>query len=650
MVLRNTSRWCRSLGALSAIGLVTVGCGDETAAGGAGGGGGEGGGVVPEVCDGHAVQGESTFADRTSDWGLSAVAGGRVMSGDVNGDGYPDLLVHGFAPNVREVVGSGDKRIYLLINEAGGGGRTFVDRTYDSGFGVPADGSATELKSSHFAVLGDVDNDGDLDIFSGTYSDVPAASPATPADLDRSEIYLNDGSGNFSLLPDSGVAFETARRTSSGTFTDVDRNGTLDLFVGVHYSATGAQQAPALFLGNGDGTFEDVSTDWKVTRERRATFGATSCDLDNDGLPELLMSAYARGPNVLYHWGSDGMEDLGESSTYAFDDLQDFSDNQFFLCWCTVNTTSPDCAGVDDPAVVCPMPAGANWSGSSDTEPERLGGNTFSTVCHDVDGDGKLDLYTAEIAHWWAGESSDKSNLLRNTSEGPGSFSFERVDRSALGLDVPRVGPSWNEGGITALAGDLNGDARADLLLGTSDYPDQFGWVYRQTTDGAFEEVGEAIGMHHPCAVGVSTADFDRDGDLDVVIASGTARDCAEIWSTNEVHLYENNGEAANGWLAVRLKGNGSTTNAAGIGARVTVEAGGVRQVQELTSGYGHFGLQNDTVLFFSLGSCSRAASVEVVWPDQARTTTVFDEVQGGRVIELSQDSPDVIEVLPASE
>ena len=569
------------------------------------------------------------------------------MSGDLNGDGYPDLVVHGFAPNVREVIGV-DKRIYVLINEpAAGGARTFVDRTYDSGFARPADGSQTELKASHFAVLADVDNDGDLDVFSGTYSDLPAdAQNPTAADLDRSEIYLNDGAGLFSLQDGSGVGFVQPKRTSSGTFADYDRDGNIDLFVGVHYSASGQQQSPALYRGAGDGTFTDESTSTAVDDERRATFGVASCDLDDDGQVELMMSSYARGPNVLFYRDGEQFVDVGEQTLFSYDDNQDYHDNQNFLCFCTVNPDEEECAGVDDPAIQCPNPADAYWSMFSETKPERLGGNTFTTLCHDVDGDGRLDVYNAEIAHWWAGQSSDSPNLLLNKSEGPGSIIFERADRAAMGLEVPHVGVDWNEGGITAAAADLDGDARTDLFLGTSDYPDQFGWVFRQTDAGTFEEVGEAIGLHHPCAVGVTTADFDRDGDLDVVVASGTARDCAEIWSTNEVHLYENNGEAASNWLAVRLAGAGGSNRAA-IGARVVVEAGGVRQVQELTSGYGHFGLQNDTVLFFALGDCSEASSVEVTWPDSARTTSLFEAVAPGRLIELRQGDDEVHAVLP---
>jgi hypothetical protein len=136
---------------------------------------------------------------------------------------------------------------------------------------------------------------------------------------------------------------------------------------------------------------------------------------------------------------------------------------------------------------------------------------------------------------------------------------------------------------------------------------------------------------------GLAVADFDRDGDLDIVVGSGTARDCSKVWATNEVHLYENNASQNGRWLSVRLKGDGVTTNSAAIGARVTVRAGGVAQVQELLGGYGHMVQQHDTVLFFGLGNCQTVDAVEVRWPNQALSTDTYTAIPDNQFIELRQ-------------
>lgn len=607
---------------------------------------------VAVACDAHATKGPATLTDRSDAWGLSAakIVGNRITSADLNGDGFPDLVIHAIGSNNREVIGQDPHLMYVLMNEPGpSGGRIFVDRTVESGYGKAAD-SETELRSAQSALFADVDNDGDLDVWSGVFTAYDKVqNPPTPADLDRSQILLNDGKAHFTPAPASAVSSppDKPKPTIGATFADVDRNGKIDLFVG--FFATSTPSSQQLLLGAGDGTFTDASANAGMTIavNRRTAYGITSCDIDDDGAPELLVSAYARGPNMLYksdaplHW-----VDQGVASGFAYDGNQTYSDNEFFKCYCTLHAAAPDCSGVEAPLVQCPMPADGYWSPLSDTKPARLGGNTFSTVCSDIDGDGKLDLYNAEIAHWWAGQSSDKSELLQNRSDASG-IHFDRPGQEATGMTWPHPTTDWNEGGLMAAAADLDNDGREDVLVAASDYPDQYGLYFHQKPDGTFEELGEARGFHHPCTSGMTVADFDRDGDLDIVVGSGTARDCSMIWSSNEVHFYENDANQAGHFLAVKLVGNGTTTNRTGIGARVTVTADQTKLVRELGGGYGHMGMQNDTVLFFGLGDCAIVHAVEVRWPDGSRTTERFENVVADRFIEIRQGDAVVRDAKP---
>jgi len=606
-------------------------------------------GPVAVACDVHATTGAARLSDRSDAWGLTdaKVVGNRLTSADLDGDGYPDLVIHAIGTNNREVIGEGKRLVYVLMNEPGpNGGRIFVDRTVESGYAA-AEGTTTELHSAQLAVFADVDNDGDLDAYSGVYTAYDKVqNPPTAADLDRSRILLNDGTGHFSPAPSSAVSPKNARPTTGATFADVDRNGVVDLFVGYFYTSTTSPQQ--LLLGQGDGTFVDASTASGVatSANRRAAYGVTSCDLDDDGAPELLVSAYGRGSNVLYRGDSPGhYVDLGEASGFAHDDNETYSDNEMFRCYCTLHAADADCQGVTSPAIVCPMPADAYWNPGTDPLPPRLGGNTFTTVCSDIDGDGKLDLYNAEIAHWWAGQSSDRSEMLPNRTDANG-IRFDRPGQEALGLTWEHPTNDWNEGGLMAAAADLDNDGREDLLVGASDYPDQYGLYFHQKPDGTFEEIGDAQGFHHPCTSGMTVADFDRDGDLDIVVGSGTARDCSMIWSSNEVHFYENDANQHGHFLAVKLVGDGQSTNRAGIGARVTVDASGVKLVRELGGGYGHMGMQNDTVVFFGLGDCAIVHSIEVAWPNGARTVERFENVVADRLVEIRQGDPKVYDAL----
>jgi hypothetical protein len=631
--------------------------GDENAASTAAAGGGGSPPPPPPpppvavACDVHATTGMNTFVNRSEAWGLTpqGVVGNRIVSGDLNNDGYPDLIIHAIGTNNREVIGQGPKLIYVLMNEpAEGGGRKFVDKTLESGYATAPDSNA-EFRSAQLAVMGDVDNDGDLDVFSGVYTNRDAVKdPPTPADLDRSVLVLNDGAGHFTPAAPSDLQPSLGMPTSGASFVDVDRNGVLDLFLGFFATPT-AYSPQQLLLGNKDGTFTDTSQSAGVrsTSTRRAAYGVTTCDLDADGSAELLVSAYARGPNVLYK--SDAplhYVNIGEESGFAFDGNQTYSDNELFKCYCTLHAAEPDCQGVEPPKVQCPMPADKNWYPATDVLPPRLGGNTFSTACSDVTGDGKLDLFNAEIAHWWAGQSSDRSELLINNSDASGVH-FSRPGQEATGMTWEHPTVDWNEGGIMAAAADLDNDGREDVLVGASDYPDQYGLFFRQKADGTFEEVGEATGYHHPCVSGLTVADFDRDGDLDLVVGSGTARDCGEIWEKNEVHFYENDASSKGHFLAIKLAGDGVTANRTGIGARVVVDANGVLLTKELGGGYGHMAMQNDTVLFYGLGGCAIVHAVEVTWPDGARTVQRFENVVADRLIEVRQGEAEVVDITP---
>ncbi|MFN7143934.1 MAG: CRTAC1 family protein [Myxococcota bacterium] len=573
-----------------------------------------------------AWSGDPVFEDRTDAWGVTGAEGGRLQAVDLDGDRYPDLVVSQVFSNARDDLAAGTRYHHVLMNRAAeGGGRTFVDETEASGLIQNRDGGVGT--SATVFVYGDVDGDGDLDAFAGRYYD------AGTEDLtgDCSEILLNDGAGRFTLAPQSDPCDPAGVPVTAASFTDYDADGVLDLWAVSFYEEYGALPSgqDQVYRGNGDGTFTAVTDDVGLTLKRgrstedflgtdvrRPGYGATACDLDGDALPELLASNYGRAFNQL--WRNDGgaFTEIGADAGWAADENHDYTDNYWYACWYASNGAGGD----PEPTVSCNGAFPDNyWTPGWDDQPARLGGNTFTTVCADIDNDGDNDLYDAAIVHDWAGQSADRSQLLLND----GSASFDRVDNDDNGLARERPQRrSWNEGDLHAAFFDFDNDGWKDIVLGSSDYEDTQVWLWRQVSPGQFEDVSDATGLNHPWPAGMAIADFDLDGDLDFVTGSSTARS-GTPWTTREVHFYENTAPVGN-WI--RLEG-------LPVGVRVDLTAGGVTQTQEVSGGYGHAGIQNDTALHFGLGEACLVEEIVATWPGGA--TKRWDPVVGNQALVL---------------
>jgi hypothetical protein len=606
--------------------------------------------VQQAQCNGTGTSwspGNQAFEDASAAWNLEEAnpEGQRISVGDFNGDGRPDLAIRRAGVH-RNQFSDGNRAVWLLENTGDG----FEDVTEASEL-LKSRVNINEGRPVDTLVWADVDNDGDQDAYTGF-----SKTESSDAVEDSAEIMLNKGDGTFTL---TGLA-NGARRggepdvPGGAAFVDVNRDGNIDLWLGQGAAGNSVLQ-DRLLLGDGEGGFEDATESYGLTTEpwrdieelnqalaHTNSWGAVACDLNNDGTTELLSASYGRAPNHLWQGSAPGSDlsftNRSVESGYAYDDRTDWSDNESARCYCNLNPDAEGCDGVPEPELIeCDSGDDVfRWRHSSDRELYRLGGNSGTTVCEDIDGDGNMDLLTSEIVHWDVGSSSDPSEILYN--QGESDVTFERPGPDATGVDWEHDMVAWNDGDITAAIFDFDNDARPDVYIGSTDYPGTRGHLFHQKEDGTFEEVSIGDGIHQKSSHGIGVADFDQDGDLDVVVGHSAFR-CGSgdhCYPAGERHarIWENTIGQDGNWIQLDLVG-GEDTNLDAIGARVTVETPERTQAQEVDGGHGHYGVQDAKTLHFGLGDACKAV-VTVRWPDADLTEQTFVLTPGYRY-ELEQ-------------
>ncbi len=236
---------------------------------------------------------------------------------DLNNDGYPELYLMRGDPN-----GSGtysENQLFINIPD-GLGGRLLQQ--------LPETNGAADSGESTGAVAADYDNDGDVDIFVTNYNQpdrllrnmfMELGAPPDPMNLAFTDVTLAAGVNVESFATgDAACPIVPLDNSLSAAWSDVNRDGFVDLYVATHNGAVGTNEAfdcPArgqrdtLFLNNGDGSFTDVSETYNVTGYETAagspvsgcghtyasSISCTFADFNNDRWPDLLVANITHG-------------------------------------------------------------------------------------------------------------------------------------------------------------------------------------------------------------------------------------------------------------------------------------------------------------------------------------------------------------------
>jgi len=528
----------------------------------------------------------ASFTEVTDQVGLAGKPGFRLSVADVDGDGYPDILIHR-AQN--EDTGDVLDKQYLLVNRPGAEpgnpfGRTFVDVTQASGIRANRQGT-TSGRHQDGGIFADVDNDGDLDLFSIVY-----VHRNYSLDLGRNDLLLNDGNGHFSLAPTSTFHLDPIWNTAGAVFLDYDRDGNVDLFLGNWYNTGDAAIEQKLYRGHGDGSFTNVTTAAGIAGAASAIYGVAAADWDGDGDTDLFAPCY--GWTVFYaksiHWRNNG------NATFT---------------------------RVED------------QTGYSQYTGFPSGRASFGSMPRDYDNDGDVDLLEILTHGVGDGDGSVHSTVLTNTGS-VHRWDFGRVHgRGAEDPDLTHHGDHY------ASWFDYDNNGLADFALTESGYDNNRFYLFRQGADNRFTPFTVESGMNaindaNLPPHNVIPLDYALDGDEDLLV--GFADD------VHGIQLWRNDVGAQNHWITLRLEGAGipGKSNRAAIGARVEVTAGGVTQTREVDAGSGHMGPQAPLALTFGLGSAAVVDRIRVRWPNAGLAVSELTGVPADQFLAIAEPCP----------
>ncbi len=537
-------------------------------------------------------------------------ANGGICTGDYDGDRLADIYVTSPV---------GGNRLFRNL-----GNLRFEDVTITAG-----------LQNAKFwgsgATFVDIDNDGDLDIYACAY-DMP------------NQLWINTGGRFTEQAQKFGLDYDGASMTMA--FADIDNDGDLD-----GYLATTARQPPpgtqfrVRFEGNKPVIPESLREYWQLVylpgeRAKKTEAGQFDHLFRNDGkrFEEITKDAGIDGPYfslsaTWWDYNHDGFPDVYVSNDYLGPDKLYHNNG---------DGTFTDVIG--DVAPHTPW-----FSMGSD-----LG---------DLNNDGLIDFFASDMSatsHYrdkvmmgnmddsgWFLDFAEPRQYMRNAAYLNSGVGHMMEVAFQLGLSssdwtwTPRLADFDNDGRVDVFAtngilrdamhSDLTNMATKSFRGGSREWAEfwakqpmhkEANQAFRNLGNLKFARVAGEWGLDREgVSFGAATADFDNDGDLDLVVNNADAK----------MSLYENRSDSGS---RLRVHLNGTRSNRFGVGATVHLEAGGQKHVRYLTLARGWLSAC-EPVLHFGLGDAKNVDKLTVTWPSGHRQS--FENLAVDRIYTITE-------------
>lgn len=337
------------------------------------------------------------------------------------------------------------------------------------------------------------------------------------------------------LVPSNLIVGDGARdRGFPGgvSLADVDNDGDLDLMATAGYSPIANPQPPrytyranTLYLNDGAGNFTH-SADPEFLAADNPNSGSTLADIDNDGDLDVFIATQHRRPDVFLRnlgAGRFAREQLGEATTTA--------GSNFTASWADIDgdgdldlTSGGPTLEMSAPLLIYRNDNGA-FTRVTGIAAENGVSNAGAVLWADYDNDGDSDLFVTN------------SDIIRRSNITPiPEIETPQLYRNDGGWSFTRTaGQAFNEGvsGTAAATGDIDNDGDLDLYIGQFAGADS---VYLNNGAGVFTRDARFPGhAHDEWTTAASFADFDLDGDLDLI----------SVRYNDGIRLYANDGAGA---------------------------------------------------------------------------------------------------------